>query len=81
MSDIKVRDLKKVIESYEALTRENSKSAEQKAVEHMRDILDLLEKDIQGTLEENDKNVIDVNKETWTKSIYVLRDYIESKEV
>ncbi len=76
-----ISDLKEVIESYETLPRESSKSAEQKAIEHMRDILNLLEKDIQGGLEDTDREKMDIHKENWIKSIYVLREYIENKEV
>lgn len=53
-------------------------SAEQHAVNNIKKLLKIIEKDIQGKFNEKDKKTIEEHKEEWLKSINVLREYFEN---
>lgn len=76
MKDIKVGDLIRIIEYYETIPMESSKSEEEKAIDSLRELLNVIEKDVQGKLCESDKQDISTHKDTWMSSIEVLRNYI-----
>lgn len=52
-------------------------SRELRAVQDMRQLLELLEIKIKGEYEKSDERVFNTNKEQWKESIEILKNYLE----
>lgn len=56
-----------------------TKSDLQNAMDDIKDMLDILEKDINGKLDGSEKNRLEYKKDEWINSIYVIREYLSEK--
>ena len=80
MSDIKRDTLQKVIKNYETIPRKISKNTELQAIYNIRELINFMEKDVQGELNDFDMKKINENKHEWLESANMLREYFENKE-
>lgn len=71
--ELKAKDINKIIESYEKIPLRETKSDLQNAMDDIKDMLDILEKDINGKLDGSEKNRLEYKKDEWINSIYVIR--------
>ncbi|MEQ2533605.1 hypothetical protein [Lachnospira hominis (ex Hitch et al. 2024)] len=77
--ELKAKDINKIIESYEKIPLRETKSDLQNAMDDIKDMLDILEKDINGKLDGSEKNRLEYKKDEWINSIYVIREYLSEK--
>lgn len=77
--ELKAKDINKIIESYEKIPLRETKSDLQNAMDDIKDMLDILEKDINGKLDGSEKNRLEYKKDEWINSIYVIREYLSGK--
>lgn len=77
--EIKVKDINKILETYENIPLKEQKSDKQNAIDDIKDMLDILEKDINGELDGTEKNRLECKKDEWYNSVCILREYIENR--
>lgn len=77
--EIKAKDINAILESYEKIPLRETKTTLQKALDDIKDMLDILEKDINGQLDGSEKNRMEYKKDDWYDSIYVIKKYLEEK--
>lgn len=77
--EIKAKDINAILESYEKIPLRETKTTLQNALDDIKDMLDILEKDINGQLDGSEKNRMEYKKYDWYDSIYVIKKYLEEK--
>jgi|GEM_PF-5695505 len=77
--EIKAKDINAILESYEKIPLRETKTTLQNALDDIKDMLDILEKDINGQLDGSEKNRMGYKKDDWYDSIYVIKKYLEEK--
>ncbi len=77
--EIKAKDINAILESYEKIPLRETKTTLQNALDDIKDMLDILEKDINGQLDGSEKNRMEYKKDDWYDSIYVIKKYLEEK--
>ena len=79
--EIKAKDINAILESYEKIPLRETKTTLQNALDDIKDMLDILEKDINGQLDGSEKNRMEYKKDDWYDSIYVIKKYLEEKGI
>ena len=74
-------DIEEIIKDYETIPMKHSGGAEQKAIYDIKKLIDIMEKDVQGKLSEADRKIIKEYKKEWFKSVNILKEYFEGREV
>ena len=77
--EIKAKDINAILESYEKIPLRETKTTLQNALDDIKDMLDILEKDINGQFDGSEKNRMEYKKDDWYDSIYVIKKYLEEK--
>lgn len=78
--DIDIKDINKILETYENIPLRESKSAQQNAIDDIKDMLDILEKDVNGKLDGSEKYRLEYKKYEWYNSICLIKKYLEQKK-
>lgn len=75
---IKNEQIDGFLKNCDIMPREKEKSVEQKAIDEVKEIVSIMEKDIQGKLSETERKVL--LKNNGSKSLEFLREYFDNRE-
>lgn len=78
--EIDIKDINKILETYQNIPLRENKSAKQNAIDDIKDMLDILEKDVNGKLDGSEKYRLEYKKDEWYDSIFLIKKYLEQKK-